>query len=174
MRVTVVPPDPEWARKYRLEAEIVGRALAPVATAVHHIGSTAIPDIHAKPIVDMLVEVSSLDGVDDCVRAMEHVGYESMGEFGIDGRRYFRKDDANGAREYQVHAFAAGSPDVERHIAFRDLLRSRPDLARQYSDLKRSLAMQYPNDMNAYMDGKDAFIRQTERLALDQLHSGDA
>jgi hypothetical protein len=98
---------------------------------------------------------------------MERLGYEVMGEFGIEGRRYFRRDDPTGRRTHQIHAFAEGSPHVRRHLAFRDFMRAHPGLAGQYGELKRSLAAAHPHDMDAYMDGKDGFIKEMEARALE-------
>ena len=89
-----------------------------------------------------------------------------MGEFGIAGRRYFRRDNADGDRTHQVHTFQSGSPHIQRHLAFRDFMRAHPKLANQYADLKRSLAEAHPHDMVAYMGGKDAFIKKMEAKAL--------
>lgn len=135
--------------------------------AIHHIGSTAIPNIYAKPIIDILVEAKNLTQVDTRNAAMATLGYEAMGEFGIAGRRYFRKHDAAGVRTHHVHVFEQGSPESDRHLAFRDYLIAHPDEAHQYSQLKRSLANQYPDDRESYMDGKDSFIKEKERQALE-------
>ena len=89
-----------------------------------------------------------------------------MGEFGIAGRRYFRKDSDAGIREYQVHVFEAGSEEVERHIAFRDFMQAHPEMAKRYSDLKRQLADEHRRDTKQYTEGKDAFIKEMERKAL--------
>lgn len=142
-------------------------ALAPALIALHPIGSTSIPGIFAKPIIDILAEVRSPESADGCSEAMRDLGYEAMGEFGIPGRRYFRKDNPEGIREFQVHAFQAGSPDVERHLAFRDYLRGHPEVARAYSDLKRRLAREHPDSMADYAAGKHAFIQDTEKRALE-------
>ena len=166
IRVVVVPHDPCWRERYRSESALVAQALAPPFRKAHHIGSTAIAAIHAKPIVDMLVEVADVDAVDERNPAMAAIGYEAMGEFGIAGRRYFRKDDDRGVRRFHVHAFAAGSPEIDRHLAFRDYLIAHPGPAAEYSDLKRKLAAAHPDDIDAYMDGKDAFIKRIEALAL--------
>jgi GrpB-like predicted nucleotidyltransferase (UPF0157 family) len=166
MRVVVVPHDPTWSDKYARESARVASALGSCVVAIHHVGSTAIPTIHAKPVVDMLAEVGSLPEVDARTAAMRELGYEAMGECGIPGRRYFRKDDDRGFREYHVHAFRAGSPGIVRHLAFRDFLIAHPDLARRYSDLKRRLAVEHPDDIEGYMDGKNAFIQETERRAI--------
>jgi GrpB-like predicted nucleotidyltransferase (UPF0157 family) len=97
---------------------------------------------------------------------MQSLGYEVMGEFGISGRRYFRRGNEAGVRTHQLHTFQASSPHIQRHLAFRDFLRAHPAEANQYASLKRSLAEAHPDDMNAYMDGKDGFIRATEAKAL--------
>lgn len=142
------------------------RALGAVATATHHIGSTAIPGILAKPIIDMLLEVGDLDLLERKTAKLEALGYESLGEFGIAGRRYFRKDDAQGVRTHQIHAFAAGSPHVTRHLAFRDYLRAFPEVAHDYSELKRRLLETCHGSVDAYMEGKDPFIKVVEQAAL--------
>jgi GrpB-like predicted nucleotidyltransferase (UPF0157 family) len=88
-----------------------------------------------------------------------------MGEYGIPGRRYFRKDDPEGVRTHHVHAFQAGSDEVVRHLAFRNYLRAHPADAQRYSELKRKLAREHPREMDAYMDGKDGFIKEMDRRA---------
>jgi GrpB-like predicted nucleotidyltransferase (UPF0157 family) len=88
-----------------------------------------------------------------------------MGEFGIPGRRYFRKSDAAGIRTHHVHTFQVGSPEIERHLVFRDYMIAHPDDAQNYSELKHLLAKQYPNDIDGYMDGKDEFIKEMDRKA---------
>ena len=93
------------------------------------------------------------------------LGYECMGEFGIPGRRYFRKGGEN--RTHQIHVFAeADGRNVARHLAVRDYLRAHPQRAREYGALKAALAARYPEDIGAYCDGKDAFVRALERDAL--------
>ena len=163
--VEVVPHDPRWREAFEAEAERVAAALGENVVAIHHIGSTAIPGIHAKPVVDLLVEVRDVAEADRRSSAMESLGYEVMGEYGISGRRYFRKDDGEGSRTHQIHAFEAGSGEVVRHLAFRDYLIAHPGDAQRYGELKRRLAEEHPESMEAYMDGKDAFIREMDRRA---------
>jgi GrpB-like predicted nucleotidyltransferase (UPF0157 family) len=150
---------------FRTESDLVCQALGPNAVAIHHIGSTSIPCIFAKPIIDMLVEATDINTIDSRNAAMEAIGYEVMGECGIPGRRYFRKDDAEGIRTHHVHTFAAGTHGIERHLAFRDFMRAHPTFAEQYSDLKRKLARAYPDSIEQYMDGKDGFMKEMERRA---------
>jgi GrpB-like predicted nucleotidyltransferase (UPF0157 family) len=165
IQVVVVPHDPRWAELFRREAEQVRQALGANVVAVHHIGSTAVPTIYAKPILDLLVEVHDVAVIDPCDTAMQALGYEPRGEFGIPGRRFFRKDDAAGIRTHHIHAFDTGTPQVTRHLAFRDFLIAHPDWAQRYSDLKRELAVTCHDDIEAYMDGKDALIREIDALA---------
>ena len=164
-KVRVVPHDPRWRDAFAAEAGLVAAALGEGAVAIHHVGSTAIPGIYAKPIIDLLVELRDLAEADARSPAMEARGYQVMGEYGIPGRRYFRKDDADGIRTHHVHAFQTGSAEVRRHLAFRDYLISHPDDARHYGELKRRLAEEHPTSMDAYMDGKDPFIQEIDRKA---------
>ena len=165
MRIHVVASDPGWKIQFEVEAEQIGRALGDIIVAAHHIGSTAIPGIFAKPIIDILLEVDDIHRLDSRCSELESLGYESLGEFGIAGRRYFRKDSSSG-RTHQIHAFQTGNSEMERHLAFRDYMITHSDAARAYSDLKRELAKQHPEDMDAYMDGKDPFIKEHEARAL--------
>ena len=157
--IRVVGHDPAWAAMFEVEA---GRIAGPVGknlVRLHHIGSTAIPSTMAKPIIDLLLEVSSLQALDQQSPLLEALGYEAKGEFGIPGRRYFRKDDASGTRTHQVHAFEAGGPAVIRHLAFRDFMRAHPAIAAEYGALKERLASAHPHDMDTYIEGKDASSR---------------
>ena len=165
--VLVVPYDPKWPATFERAAREVRAALGESVLVINHIGSTSIPGIHAKPIIDMLAVASDLSRIESRSEAMRAIAYEPMGEFGIAGRRYFRRDNAAGVRTEQVHTFADQSPHILRHLAFRDFLRTHPDIAQEYSQLKQRLAAAHPFDIDAYMDGKDPFIRQTQEKALE-------
>jgi GrpB-like predicted nucleotidyltransferase (UPF0157 family) len=163
--VEVVPHDPRWRDAFTAEARHVTAALGESAVAIHHVGSTSIPGIHAKPIIDLLVEFRDLAEADARSPAMESLGYQVMGEYGIPGRRYFRKDNPDGVRTHHVHAFQTGSDEVVRHLAFRDYMLAHPADAQAYSELKQKLAREHPRDMDGYMDGKDGFIKEMDRKA---------
>jgi GrpB-like predicted nucleotidyltransferase (UPF0157 family) len=165
-RIAVVPYDLLWPQAYAVACGEIATAMGPDLLETHHIGSTAIPGIHAKPVIDILGVASDLVAVDQRTAQMKSLGYEAMGEFGIPGRRYFRRDNAAGQRTHQLHTFQIGSPHIQRHLAFRDFLRAHPDLANEYSQLKRKLAATHSDDLEAYMDGKDAFIKEMESRAL--------
>ena len=164
--IHVVGHDPAWPVKFEAEAARIAEAIDEAVVRIHHIGSTAIPQTKAKPIIDILLEVTSLGVLDRKSPMLEAFGYEVMGEFGIPGRRYFRLDDSYGTRTHQVHAFEAGVPNVVRHVAFRDYMRAHPSVAEEYGALKERLATSHPHDRAAYVDGKDAFVKEHERRAL--------
>lgn len=164
-KVKVVAHDLKWQEMFNIESNRVIEALGKNVVAVHHIGSTAIPNIYAKPIIDLLVEVNDITKVDEQNTLMELLDYEVMGEFGISGRRFFRKDNQEGIRTHHIHTFTVGSDQVRRHLAFRDYMISHPEDAQNYSQLKRRLAREYPTNIDSYMDGKDGFIREIDKKA---------
>lgn len=172
MDVRVVPYDPTWVLAFADEAGDIRSALQHEEMEVHHMGSTAIPGMFAKPIIDILLIVPGLELLDAKVASMTALGYEAMGEFGSAGRRYFRKDAPNGLRTHQVHAFEAGSAGARRHLAFRDYMRSHPEAAQEYSILKQRLAIECALSIQDYMDGKDSFVKHHESLALEWLSRG--
>ena len=163
MKIYMVPHDPEWQQEFQREAKQITGALGANAVTVHHVGSTAIPTIYAKPVIDMLLVVQDLSVLDTKQALIEAMGYEALGEYGIPERRFFRRDNELGERTHQIHAFEAGSPQIVRHLAFRDYIIAHPEAAQEYSRLKRDLAAKHPNDIEAYMDGKDAFIQEIDR-----------
>jgi len=166
MRIEVVPHDPAWRQTFEIESKEIRRVLEDNLVAIHHIGSTAIPGIHAKPVIDLLVEVEDLVRLDEQSGKMVDLGYEAMGEFGIPGRRYFRRDSSPGIRTHNIHFFGTGSPGLERHLAFRDYLIAHSLEADVYSALKSRLAAEFPNDIEGYMAGKDAYIKRIEAKAI--------
>ncbi len=125
-RIPMVPHDPTWSSAFAAAAQEIRNALGQSLLELHHIGSTSIPGIFTKPVIDMLGVVADLAVVDQQTTQMQSLGYEVMGEFGISGRRYFRRDNTAGDRTQQLHAFQLGSPHIRRHLVFRDFLRTIP------------------------------------------------
>ena len=172
-KVIVVPHDPNWQRAFLAESQHLAIALGENMVNIYHIGSTSIPAIYAKPIIDILIEVKDIAKVDDSPeerlrqrdREIGALGYVGMGEHGIAGRRFFRKDIAEGLRTHHIHAFETGSSQIDRHLAFRDYLISHPETALEYSELKQQLAQKYPSDIESYMDGKAEFISEIDKKA---------
>lgn len=168
IKVELRPHDPEWSRLAEAEAQIFAKALGPCLLTVHHVGSTAIPGIHAKPILDLLPVVSSLAELDTRRRVIEALGYEWWGELGLPGRLYCTKaDKETGRRIAQLHCYATGSSEITRHLAFRDYLRARPEIAAEYDRVKADCRSRHPDDSHAYSDCKGAWIEATEADALE-------
>jgi GrpB-like predicted nucleotidyltransferase (UPF0157 family) len=167
LKVELVAHDPHWAAAATAEGERLGAALGPTLLAVHHIGSTAIPTIVAKPILDLMPVVASLEHLDECRRILEGLGYEWWGEYGLVQRRYCTRDDPDTRRRLvQLHCYASGCEEITRHVAFRDYLRSRPDLAREYEREKRRCRALHPDDSHAYGACKGDWITPIEKQAL--------
>lgn len=165
MKVIVTAYDETWPALFEEEAKKIKEILGSHCKAIHHIGSTAVKGLKAKPIIDILPIVDNIFEVDVYNSDFEALGYECMGEFGIPGRRYFRKGGDN--RTHQVHMFEEGNKkDIQRHLALRDYLRSHPEDALAYGALKEKLASRFPDDIEAYCDGKDEFVKELERKAM--------
>ena len=162
--IEVVPHDPQWARAFEREAAFWRHLLGGEIVSAHHIGSTAIRDIYAKPIIDLLLVVRDIRRMDELDADLRAHGYLPRGEAGIAGRRFFIKGTES-RRTHHIHVFAEGSPEIARHLEFRDYLNAHPDVAQEYSRLKESLAAAHRHDIDGYMAGKDAFIQDVQTRA---------
>lgn len=163
--ITVLNYDPEWPLKYERERKAIAEILDGNGISIYHIGSTSVPGLVAKPIIDMMAVVRSLEKVDDARGKFSELGYECLGEFGIAGRRYFRK--GGDERTHQIHIFQADDwNNIERHLAFRDYMRTHEKERAEYAKIKTALAQRFPYDIDGYCDGKDAFVREMEKRAL--------
>ena len=164
-RVSLVPYDPGWPDRYSEIASEIRRCLGSRVAEIHHIGSTSIPGLMAKPTIDVMLVVWSLKALDAAQAGLVALGYRARGEYGIAGRRYFPKDEA-GERVVNLHAFQAGDESVMRHLRFRDFLLAHPARRQAYENHKRELAPQFPESAGDYADAKTEFIRAVEAEAL--------
>lgn len=162
-KVEVFLYNEKWAECFDEEKERLKLVFGPEIIAVHHIGSTSIPNMAAKPIIDMLIEVRSIEAVSQFDEQMKANGYTPKGENGIAGRRYFQK--GGNKRTHHVHMYEQGNPAIERHLLFRDYLRAHPNIAKEYAVLKKRLAAQHPDSINQYIQGKDEWIKTAEENA---------
>lgn len=176
-KVVLSPYDLAWPQKFIAESSKIKAILGENSDSLYHIGSTAISGMLAKPTVDILVVVKNLATVDFLNPLFEKIGYQCMGEYGIPGRRYYWKGNPM-QHDYHIHLFEQGCPEIDRHIAFRDYLRQHADFALSYANIKYCLQAQFPEDIIAYVQGKDPFIRyidyQTGQAKSDQLNAIDA
>lgn len=164
-KIEVVSYDFAWVEKFKSERSLLKQVLGNVAMEIEHIGSTAVPGLAAKPVIDILIEVAHFSELESETHAMESIGYLVMGENGIAGRRYFQKGGVQ--RSHHVHAFEAGDTHLLRHRAYRDYLIAHPDVATEYSKTKRIAAAACRDDINQYMSLKDSFIKKHETLAVE-------
>lgn len=155
--IVLVNYDPEWEALFKQEVSIVREILGDELVAAHHIGSTAIPGLKAKPIIDILLEVKSIHSVEKYNKQFQSIGYEAKGEYGIKGRRFFQRGADE--RTHHVHVFEKGSPEVSRHVKFRDYLKENKEKVKEYEKLKVALAEKNPCDPESYAKGKNEFIR---------------
>ena len=171
--IVIADYDPAWPRRFETERELIRRACGrDPFVAIEHVGSTAVPGLAAKPIIDMMPGLRSLDDAPPLIPPLERIGYEYVPEFerdtasgeGMPFRRYFRKDVA-GERAFHLHMVATDSDSWRRHLLFRDWLRTHPDDAAAYAALKRRVAAEYnarltpTSDINVgYTDRKSEFI----------------
>ena len=172
IKVELLPYDAAWAREAQVEAERLREAIGPIVLGIHHVGSTSIPGLVAKPILDLMPMVTSLNKLDGRRSAVEAAGYEWWGELGIESRRYCTKSDSiTGRRFVQLHCFISGSPHITRHLAFRDYLRHHPEIASAYDHEKRRCHALHPDDSHAYGDCKSEWIVEIEAASLSWWHS---
>ena len=163
--IIVTEYNPSWSQMFEQEATAIKQILGENCVAIYHIGSTAVPGLAAKPIIDIMPVVKRLTEVDNIAKQFESIGYEYMGEFGITGRRYLRK--GGDERTHQIHIFAQSDDvNINRHLAFRDYLRTHENTKKNYAKLKIKLAQKYPYDIDGYCDGKEKFVREIESKAL--------
>ena len=162
--VELVPHNPAWSQQADQEISSFLEGLSFPIIGIYHIGSTSIRGINAKPILDFVMEVESLEDVLQSIEEFEALGYENRGEYGIPGRQFFTKD-TNDERSHHLHVFEKGHPDIERHTIFRDYLRANPDAAREYEKLKEKLAKLFPKQSGNYTEAKSDFILSMDEVA---------
>ena len=162
--VRLVAHDPTWLALFVAEAQRLRASLGPeLPLAVEHTGSTAVPGLVAKPILDLLAGYRAGAQVESYVAALVRAGYVHRGEQGISGREFFRRGEP---RAYHLHLVVQGGPFWHEHLAFRDALRGDAAVRDAYAALKLELARRYPRDREAYIEGKSAFVQGVVAEAL--------
>jgi GrpB-like predicted nucleotidyltransferase (UPF0157 family)/RimJ/RimL family protein N-acetyltransferase len=163
-KIEVVEYDNNWPAAFQKEANVISAVLSEEIVHIHHIGSTAVHGLNAKPVIDILLEVKNVESLDCYNSRMEDIGYIPKGEFGIPGRRFYLKGLYH--RTHHIHAFKTGSPDVARHIVFRDYLIAHPLIAWEYANLKARCAAECNDDNDKYCAAKHEFVTTHEKKAL--------
>jgi GrpB-like predicted nucleotidyltransferase (UPF0157 family) len=167
--VRMVDADPTWPARFAAEAARIRAALGPVALRVDHVGSTAVPGLAAKPIIDIQISVAQVQPMDPYRPGLEGLGYRYSPYPDPDGvvRYPFFGKPPTRPRAFHIHVAQAGSHHERRHLAVRDVLRAHPDQARGYERVKRAATARHPGDRAGYMAAKQAFVDDLERRALD-------
>jgi GrpB-like predicted nucleotidyltransferase (UPF0157 family) len=157
--IVVVAYDPLWPTRFRIESQLILAALGALTPRIEHIGSTSVPGLAGKPIVDMLVGVASLDAFEPHVDRLAIYGYEYIPEYErvLPDRRFFKRV-VRGVRTHHVHVVETDGAYWKRYLRFRDNLRSDAWLATRYAELKRRLAGRFRLDRDAYTNGKTGFV----------------
>lgn len=158
-RVIITPADPAWAVRYRIEAQLLRVILSELDPGVEHIGSTAVPGLAAKPVIDLLIGVPGLERFVPYAHRLAAYGYEydPDQERVVPDRRFFKRVVA-GVRTHHLHVVERNGPLWQRYLGFRDALRADPALALRYAQLKLTLAARHPEDREAYTAGKTSFV----------------
>jgi GrpB-like predicted nucleotidyltransferase (UPF0157 family) len=165
----MIPPviiedyDPRWPERFETLRMRIDAALGPLVAAIEHVGSTAVPGLAAKPIIDIDVLLRSDSDLPLAIGRLGTLGYEHQGNLGIAGREAFRVPAADVS--HHLYVCPPNSQAYLEHLAFRDHLRSHPEEARGYELLKRLLACQYGNDRDGYTQAKSEFIEAILRRA---------
>ena len=154
--IRIVPYEPAWPAMFARQAAELRNALGAVALRIDHIGSTAIPQLAAKPVIDVQISVADFEPLDAYCGPLERLGYVFRADNPDRTKRYFREPP--GQRRTHIHVRRAGSFGEQVALLFRDFMRVHADVAAEYGDLKIKLAERYSGDRTAYTDAKRPFI----------------
>lgn len=161
--IVVEEYDPRWPEEFERLRKKIAAALGELAAAIEHVGSTAVPGLAAKPIIDLDVLLRSGTDLQLAIDRLASIGYEHQGDLGVTGREAFRSPE--GEFPHHLYVCLREQQQYARHIAFRDYLRGHPEEARAYARLKRELALTFAEDREAYTQGKSQFVEMATRAS---------
>lgn len=172
-QVIIVNYDPQWPQMYEDERARIQNAIGPYLVDIQHVGSTSIPGLGAKPIIDILPVIRDISLVSQCVGPLAALDYAYFGEHDIPGRHYFRipADTTSQPHKIHLHVLEKGHDQWAMMLLFREYLRMRPESAQQYDTLKRELAARYGSDHVGYTDAKESFVKSIVRAAIIEAFS---
>ena len=154
--IVIVDYDPRWPEEFARLRDRAQSAMGELAVSIEHVGSTAVPGLPAKPVIDMVVVIASDDDLPEAIERLEVIGYRARGDLGVPGREAFAWPE--GDARHHLYVSPITSDELQAQVRFRDLLVSDPRLAAEYVVLKRELAARYRDDRPSYTDGKTDFI----------------
>lgn len=166
-KVTVTEFNPEWKQQFELASSEIQKVLGEECLAVHHIGSTSVQGMAAKPVIDLMPVVRDIEQIDRFNNELKKLGYIAKGENGLPGRRYYQR--GGDERTHHIHIYQEGNTEITRHLAFRDYLRENPRIAEEYGTLKKKLAKEFPCNIEKYIEGKEIMVSQIEKRAMGEI-----
>lgn len=172
--IIIADYDPRWPILYAQERELILALTGQNVVAIEHVGSTAVPGLGAKPIIDIMAAVRSLLDAEGCIEPLARIGYEYVPDYEdvMPERRYFRKGARLGARTHHLHMVELESDFWRRQLLFRDFLRTHTEAARQYYSLKKELALKFRTNREAYTEAKTSFIEEIVERAQNVERDG--
>lgn len=159
--IVVVDYDPAWPAVFEQLRSNVWPSVKEFALSIEHVGSTAVPGLAAKPVIDIDLVVPAQEQVAHAIEALTGLGYEHRGDLGVEGREAFGQPD--GLRKHHMYVCLEGTLSLINHLSVRDYLRTHPAAATEYGELKKRLAREFTHDIDAYIDGKTDFILEILR-----------
>ena len=165
LKVRLSECDENWRRMFEEEAQFLRELFSDEIMEIEHFGSTSVPGgMKAKPVIDMMCLVKDIKKIDAFNVQMSLLGYDVVGEWGIPGRRLFRKGGET--RSHHIHVYQYDNPQVKRHLVLRNYLRTHPKEVEQYSSLKEELAQRF-EDTAYYSKAKKPYVNELEQRALN-------
>jgi GrpB-like predicted nucleotidyltransferase (UPF0157 family) len=162
--IVIVDYDPVWPLEFERVRNRVAPALGDVALAIEHVGSTAVPGLAAKPVIDLVVVVEP-DRVQEAIERLSAIGYVHQGNLGVEGREAFAVPDGEPRHHHHLYVSPTDSEELRAQLAFRNRLRADQRLAAEYEVLKRELALRYRDDRPGYTEAKTAFVTAHSRAS---------
>ena len=158
--VVALPYDEQWKHDFlQIKAELAN-VLGQLAMEIEHVGSTSVQGLSAKPIIDIDIVIKDYNELEKVISALGKIGYQHEGNLGITGREAFRYDEKEHLCKHHLYVCPEDSPELKRHIAFRDYLQTHPDAVQEYSRIKEEGAQLFPDDIDRYIEHKYPFIEK--------------
>ena len=157
--VVVEPYDETWTQDFNDIKTELEQALGDLALSIEHVGSTSVPGLSAKPIIDIDVVIDNISILDEVISALGNIGYTHEGDQGIPGREAFKYEGKEHLRKHHLYVCAKDADELKRHISFRDFLRTHPEAVQDYSKVKEEGALLFPYDIDSYIEHKAPFIQ---------------
>ncbi len=166
--ITIAPADSEWVGEFEKIATMISAYIGDLFLGIEHVGSTSIPGLAAKPIIDIDVVIEDMTCLPAIIDRLDKAGFDYEGNLGVEGREAFRRRYDDDCMPYHLYVCPKDGKGYLEHIAFRDYLRAHPDVAHEYERVKKNLAKIHPHDIDEYIAGKQPFINQVLEKTLYQ------